>query len=361
MALETVRNFLDVEKNTRPEEYDFRDEISTFASSDDAFTRYVAYLAAGEVDYDKDNNVRFAAKSIVAQYPEKHTRYGQNEADSCALVHEIYKELWDEACLEVCWKVKKTGLLAGDTMNSCSTTINCLIASELGTDKEETGYLKALRAIEKKHEEEYGEKELFYYKGTWAKVKSILLWYHKKELFAELLKPAKEFLTVAYTIGNFIPCPAGCNKPRGSGPIQDYWDLTLYCIYQWYQKNEEWLEKEPLPQNDAIVRLLGSHEVNFISYLAAFGSWDNFVKANYMAPFVHLRTDKRYQELISELNIPEIEGFFGLPKELWKGHFFGPVLPNGEQCQEFFTNAAKCIKARSELMVKALRDAMPKS
>ena len=38
-------------------------------------------------------------------------------------------------------------------------------------------------------------------------------------------------------IGNFMPIPNGCNSPRGTGVLKDYWDLTLLNIYRYYVDN----------------------------------------------------------------------------------------------------------------------------
>lgn len=97
---------------------------------------------------------------------------------------------------------------------------------------------------------------------------------------------------------------------------------------------------------------------SFRNWLAAFGSWDEFVRANYMQDFVYAADN--------ESDAPE-DGPFGKPKELWKGHFDAIEEPNPkkvlpiideekgiDQISDFFKNATECIKARSERMVKEL-------
>ncbi len=244
-----------------------------------------------------------------------------NSNTTCQLAAEIYEMLWGKEVLFFC---EKKGTYVGDTMNSILTTLNELAKSERGEK-----WWSWERWKELYHEDE-DHKEF-------------------KQIFAACPQ-VRDFVRVAHTIGNFLPWPVGCNVPRGMSPqIKDYWDLTLDCIYWWYQKNREWLKERPqFPQNDMIVGLFDSQMVNFDQYLAAFGSWDNFVKANYMQPFVYTEEGR---------DVPENwTGPFGRPKELWEGHLAKatPVLPVGDEIFEYFENATKWIQDRSALMVAAL-------
>jgi len=168
-----------------------------------------------------------------------------------------------------------------------------------------------------------------------------------KQFFVDQVDQSRvqDFIQVAHTIGNFLPWPAGCNSPRGIGPVKDYWDLTLDCIYWWYQKNRAWLKAgNTFQKNDTIVNLFGSQMVNFTQFLAAFGSWDVFVEDNYMRPCVE------------EPGVGDEK--YGRPKELWKGHLAKatPVLPQTEEeIETFFKRAAECVRERGKLMVTALR------
>lgn len=159
-------------------------------------------------------------------------------------------------------------------------------------------------------------------------------WYqflcHPKNYGKDLPSYVTEFMEVVYTIGNFIPAPEGFQE-RGKykGKIKDYWDLTLLAIYYYYNKpkreeqiledSKEWLNSE---------------------WLDSFESWNEFVKRNFMQPFV----DEKQ------------EGCFGRPRELWDGHFTGDSLPQTpEQFEQFFVNAKVRILARGRLMAAALR------
>lgn len=286
------------------ESYDFREEIVEFKGSDDEIDRYIVYQAIGIWERYKDCD---SAKEIYKQYDKENRILIRNgEADGCALIQKIYDILWSRAILIYC----KDGKWAtGETMNSVKTTLNKLL-------EERTGDNSIRKTIIRYSQEGKGRKLV------------------KKSIRES--PDAVNFLRAAYTIGNFIPVPVGCNGPRGFNncDIEDYWDLTLYYIFEWYQShNDEELAK--------IVKS-GKNVKRYKDWLNAFSCWDVFVYANYM------------QDFVNEAD-PGDQGRFGRPKELWDGHFEGNVLPEGRQCEEFFHNAANLIRARSCRMVGALR------
>lgn len=145
------------------------------------------------------------------------------------------------------------------------------------------------------------------------------------------------FLSTVYTIGNFIPVPviSDFNRRRYS-LSDDYWDLTLlaiYCYYMGFGNSKEW------------GKLLEESEV----WLGQKGekNWDHFVEKNFLQDFVNQKAG----------------GGYGLPKELWDGHFFGSHLPGNEKdFEQFFTNASAWILARGMRLVLALekREALDK-
>ena len=147
----------------------------------------------------------------------------------------------------------------------------------------------------------------------------------------------KEFIRLNHTLGNFIPVPfrnanENFNSPRGIGQTKDYWDLALLKIYKWYDDEaDEYLCE--------LLKSVGNVEL-CKDWLRAFTaedgnpSWDVFVAANYMQDFV---------------NQGNADGFFGEPKELWKGHFKNNNLPSQEEdFIQFFSNASAWINARGE-------------
>lgn len=307
--------------------YDLREEIVAF-SCEDYLGRHAIYQAIGIAERRSQNKGRLGLHAACEIYEKYRSKIWlpKGEADSCPLFQEVCRLLWASEHLEKCTHGKQ---LKGDTMNSTSTTLNELFkASKMG----EAAQLLC------------GTKE-----PAWSKPLTVWL-YSQAELshYRDIIQScngAEDFLRVSYTIGNLAPVPVGCNRPRGTGQTKDYWDLALYCIYNWYLPTcDKHIEKDGY-----IEKIVGQARMaDYRDWLKAFGDWDTFVEKNFMQPFV-------------EGGKPP----FGKPKELWAGHFAaferGEALPQGEkgekerQISEFFTNAAKTIRARSELMIEALK------
>lgn len=249
----------------------------------------------------------------------------------------------------------------GDTMNSWSTTLDEYLRRFGGGDD---GYFPSLE-INKKGKN----------KGKWRITEEDPArdWVDFLSIPANYKKALPDYITdfmnVVYTIGNFIPLPCGCNGPRGNGPTKDYWDLTLYQIYQWYRNNDMLhrdSKKLPLHNNADLVALFGSEKPNFSNWLISFGSWDNFVNKTYMQPFVKGGGTKFSYESKAEEKAKE---GYGEPKGLWKEHFeqwkkhledsnYSVYPPTEEEFRSFFTNATACIKDRGKLMMIALEEKM---
>ena len=92
------------------------------------------------------------------------------------------------------------------------------------------------------------------------------------------------------------------------------------------------------------------------SWLLAFGDgpegWKAFVKANFMQPFLRGWNG----EANSILPFGDMEQESWQPKPLWTADSGLPgfIMPEGAQISEYFTNAAKAIRARSGLIAEAL-------
>ena len=145
-------------------------------------------------------------------------------------------------------------------------------------------------------------------------------------------------MAVYHTLGNFIPVPARCNAPRGTGRLKDYWDLTLKIIYEYYVYGKDNIKEIVGESNSELYKeWLGSFRVDD----TVRGSWQCFVEKNYLQDFVNQNVD----------------GSYGIPKELWQGHFKGGiVLPDGiEQKEQFCVNTSCFIIARSTRMLIRLR------
>lgn len=319
--IKKIRELLDLQK---PETYDFREQIVAFMESENAIVkdevaiaRYIIYQAIGIAE---ESSGCVAADEIYADYNKKEQiRIPKGEADTCPLMQEIYKKLWDEKYLQFCPQT-------GDTMNSCTTTVNHLIKKWI-----DAGCISIDKGIKK---------------APWSKRKTVSQYYsdHKRESKENTLKQVlnnysglKRYLRAVYTIGNFIPVPKGCNGPRGAGPTEDYWDLALKCICDWYGTSSK---DEKL---SFLAKLLNYHEKamkNYGGWLESFGTWDDFVEYNFLQDYTEWQ-----------------ERPFGRPKEFWDGHFDGAPLPvTTEQFNVFFSHAVDCISARSVRMINKLRE-----
>lgn len=205
----------------------------------------------------------------------------------------------------------------GDTMNSWSRTLNKFF--DLYGDR----YLNNSNNL--------GDTE----EQKWVEFLSNSDNYKKNETLPLYIT---EFMKAVYTMGNFIPVPIGFNTEHNSR-IKDYWDLTLLEIYNYYmseKKCSSWLEK---------------YKAWFDDYGTGIGQkgWDSFVEKNYMQPFVNKIKNKN-------------DGKYGLPYELWEGHFRGDVMPKEEvQFQQFFVNAKVRILERGKLIADALIKEFKKS
>lgn len=307
-------------------EYDFREEIIDFGGVSDPAIRHAVYQAVCIGAHPSSYGGKFgfdAAQMLCHTYQGRILAPG--EPDSCPLFQDIWRRLWQgKSYLLPCLK---GGQVQGDTMNSISTTLNELFRPQLG-------------------------KRVLGFEG-WGKVTTVWLYAQQdgdyRGVYGDVLAAcpgAEEFLRAAYTMGNLTPVPDDCNRPRGFGHTRDYWDLALWCIYRRYH--------DKTSRHDRYLELLldrpgDSGEIQrYSGWLSAFGSWEAFVEANFMQPF--LAED-------------------GSPKPLWEGHIQGfeafaaddpsskspaNILPAGEQISAYFTNAASAIRARSELIADAL-------
>ena len=240
--------------------------------------------------------------------------------DASRFANLIYKAAWFPSgdiepigCVEKYEYVTVCGgrYFRGDTMNSWSTTLNEFVRT-LGEN-----YV-------------HGWKGRYIPKGynSWEAFLSDPKNY--KKAFPDYIT---DFMKVVYTVGNFIPVPLApsFNTCRNRF-CKDYWDLTLLAIYRHYEKNDR-------DNSDGWKNLLFRDGVKH--WLDRYGSWDAFVKGNFLQDFVSWAGSR-----------------CGRPKELWTGHFDNPGLPKEGQFEEFFTNAAAWITARGEKIAIALADVL---
>ena len=301
MTYNNVEEFLN-DKNADPKTYDFSDEGASQKYKDmKGIEKYFTYRAVTQlfVDY-------FDGCSI-------------KDPDSGSdLLQEIYSLLWDKnQCngIKYCTKAEK---IMGDTLNSVQTTFD-----------------EMYKCYEKKeHKKQRGKNNV--------SIKYMLTRYfcgieEYKDDFSSVCECEEflDFLKTYHTLGNFMPVPYGCNAPRGTGKLKDYWDLTLKCIKEYYKTEEsKWAEK-----------IVGNkYKIDYANWLDSFESWENFIEKNYLEDFVD---DE------------------GEPLELWEGHFKNwengkysaeSALPKTQdECKEYFKNAADHIEKRTVRMLEVLK------
>lgn len=213
----------------------------------------------------------------------------------------------------------------GDTMNSWATTLHEFFRLFGGG---EGGYLKGMVRNECPGVNQ-GKWRLPQGGPEWAGFLS-----RSKHYQRALPSYITEFLDVVYTPGNFIPIPAGCNVYT----LKDYFDLKLFCIYNWYQDRFDAHIMEIV--NDSKCRSTTQSRLSdYKRWLERFGDWDAFVSAHDLQPFV-----------------AKSGSHFGRPRELWDGHFESCFeLPRTEgEFEQFFVNARIRILARGKLIAERL-------
>lgn len=156
----------------------------------------------------------------------------------------------------------------------------------------------------------------------------------------------RKFIELNHTVGNFIPVPfksltnkkyVSFNQMKNS-KVGDYWDLTMYYIYNWYiSENENYL-----------IKLVGKSDdyLNVVKeWLKKFGSgmqgWKEFVDKNYLkGSFVN----EKYE-----------------PEQFWNGHFNGKIKPEGiDLCKEFFSKVPEWIEIRGQKISEVIKNKLEK-
>ena len=302
-----MRDFLNKKP---PEEYDFTDvnPKSDYAQKH-GIDKYVLYkLSAiknknawyynGKIHYQKayDKWQELKNNGTLSQVGKDPDIFSKDPNSNHQLLRCIYEQLWNKEILPNC----------SDTMNSVQTTFNQLL----------TCY--------------YKENKIYKSRAT---LKYIAELYYENELDKEHIHDAEALMNVYHTIGNYIPVPNRVNTWKANA-FKDYFDLFLVFIYNYYNA------KNILVENDySCIKLKGTMVEEFDNWLDKFGSWNTFVEKNYLKNFVKKNND----------------GTYGKPKELWKGHFGGAVLPGTtDQCNEYFKNAHDWILKRGRIMVEAM-------
>ncbi|MDO4842602.1 MAG: hypothetical protein Q3982_08020 [Phoenicibacter congonensis] len=152
----------------------------------------------------------------------------------------------------------------------------------------------------------------------------------------ELSEEAGRFLRLTHSIGNFIPVPMGFNVGRsGYYGNWDSWDLTLTHIFNWYADNTDSVK---LHDNSALRRLFEYAQENYMDFtvrkcevwLESFGTWESFVKKNYLDAFV----DEQ-----------------GVPRKFYSAHSLDRPIAKSKNIEEFemfFKTCNECIEQRGK-------------
>lgn len=226
----------------------------------------------------------------------------------------------------------------GDTMNSYATTVH--------------EFLKICNAGTSKEGEKLGEGK--YAPIKYDKISNKNRWEafildnydHFDKILVEKIPGADNFFRLYHTVGNFIPVPCNFNSPRYS-KTKDYWDITLRGIWKWYTcENKEKKNEEGEKVLGEIIDVGEEYKNVQVceSWLRVFGDgadgWNNFVEKNYLQDFVGKKE----------------KGNYGMPKELWEGHFGGNVKPKDkDEFSQFFTNASEWILVRGKAIAEELK------
>ena len=327
--LHYVNDDIDSCKKNAIDAFDFVEDCAgkEYIDEKDPIKRYFVYIVE-DFKCDEESPEYF---KIGKEYAKKYGKTAKDPDNSSKLLKKVLKELGLS---------NKTR----DTMNSASTTMNQLYELFIETENEK---------IERENNNSRQKVSKIYRFSRYAQNESDQNEKYKKR------KGLEGFLKVHHSIGNYISVPEACNRPRGTGPTMDYWDLTLLYIYEYYsEKNDvKWVEM-----------ILGNIEtekaLRYKEWLKSFVNglnepdWNEFVKRNYMQPFVCVEVDGKWKngDECSDAELRDATSF-GKPLQLWSEHFCSdtPVLPQEEEdFEQFFDNATKRIKKRGELMKEAL-------
>ena len=339
-------------------EFDFSNDCckKNYIEEKDTLYKYIKYKVSNMDVIDSKYERSIVLRNNIKEIKESGVLDPDSKSKILQLIYnKLYKDCLKNEKLERIVTNEKHNI-CGDTMNSVSITLNKSIERLLkASEKNELEKIKnviyddeddiLLRDIE------YLRDELNSFKISWGdfstKYTTELYLNYEKNLRRRGISnfslkkylegiDALELMEVYHTLGNFIIIPERCNAPRGSS-LKDYWDLTLLCIYNYYFKIED--------EKYCIEKISGKKNIKrYKDYLDTFNTWETFIKVNFLESFVKLKKDKD-GKIVS----------YGKPKELWKGHFKGELLPtNIDQCIEYFNNSAEWIKERTTVMVKAL-------
>ena len=257
-------------------------------------TQYLSDIEVSSFDCDASKEI---TKSYQKTYSWLEDSVFQNQKDRNGNNSPVKYEL-----------LNGNSIFRGDSMTSIWTTLK--------------GYIKLKTGVSKINNDD-----------TWE------MYILRESSRINLSANAGRFLGLGHSIGNFIPVPQGFNVGRSNWGKWDYWDLTLYQIYQWYMDND--LQNMNV-NNQALETLFTgdrnkqSSIINCEIWLRSFGTWGNFVKQNYMESFI----DKK-----------------GVPIKFFKNHSLKYSTPKTlKEYEEFFKTINECISSRGKSIINVLKE-----
>lgn len=186
--------------------------------------------------------------------------------------------------------------------------------------------------------------QLAYHGDTMNSFQTIFNQINRFHVRENLQNEMEEYAKWVHTVGNFIPVPH-LYDGRNSGTFnavryaatKDFWDVTLYWIYRWYQEgcNREILGK-----------LVGNNRNNIRAceyWLKRFENWEQFVEKNYLQDFVYN----------TECNVEK----YGMPKEFWEGHLRdgSDIMPDLEEAKQFLRTVPGLIEMRGRRIAREIK------
>lgn len=304
-------------------EYDFSNDGADAAyvridNISDTYRKFFSYMAVHKRYVCENGSVMQAGAAFSAECCERMPQIPDPDSGSL-LLREIYKALWDDKYLA--FSRREDGI-SGETLFSQNTTLCELYKNHLET------------------REERREREAIVSPKQGVSVRYILSRYAENERECaeklDTVRGLKRMLAIYHTLGNFMPFPNGCNSKRGTGLTKDYPDLLLYIVYQYYVRGI-----------DRLAEVVGSEKHDFFrSWLELYGEdvtgWCRFIETNFL------------QDLVGSDGCG-----YGVPLELWRGHFDGGVLPASKQeTESFYSSGASMIAARTNRMLTALQNTL---
>lgn len=363
-------------------------------SSLPTFTKYFIYKLSGvNLKKNKIREQKYYYPRFYEAWKEQissdYIEYMVDPDSESEILQGIYEYLWGGTILEKCTteeevlrislnelELEKVKVIKGDTLNSAQTTLSHFFRNKYSKDEQYYASTK-LNGYTKYNK----KKQIVSCNGhLWH---CIDIYLNEEKKINDEIKNAEnnwciieEFLRVNHTLGNFMPVPSKFNTKRNES-FKDYWDKTLYIIYNWYKKIGQ--EKKSTEVDKLLQKL---NEECIVDWLSAFRdekgnpSWNVFVEKNYLQPFVYKISETEYgypkcfflylrsniyKKNENKINCTNDDLGKKFIEKLWEECENGSLIPKNEaECIEFFKNVTSCVKARTELMLNKLMEELNK-